>query len=84
MGMEIRLEKSGDSRSIWLKKAQSSTEEIVINLNWNREAREKGQHIGLDLGRCWEAPPVPQEKGFVRWIQSPLTAPSQRSCIDGH
>jgi tellurite resistance protein TerA len=83
MSMEIRLEKSGDSRSISLDKATSHNDEIVINLNWNREARDGGQAIDLDLGCYWEARPVPHENGFVRWIQSLVNAPSQRGCIDG-
>jgi tellurite resistance protein TerA len=78
--MEIRLEKSGEARSISLEKAPK--DEIVINLNWNRETKNGAEPVDLDLGCYWETRVPPSEPGFMGWLKGLVTLP-RRGVIDG-
>ena len=80
--MEIRLEKSGDSRSISLDK--SHREQIVINLNWNQSSQGGKVPVDLDLGCFWEAvPQEPPASGVAGWFKSLRKELPPRGCIDG-
>lgn len=78
--MEIRLEKSGDARSISLEKAPK--DKIVINLDWNREAKHGAEPVDLDLGCYWETRAPAPEPGLAGWFKGLFAVP-RRGVIDG-